>query len=565
MYILNSMASFQKKIIHGREYWYIVECRRVNGKPRPFVLEYLGNAEALLQRLQGRCARKKVKSYSHGAVYGLLQIVKELDISGILKEFLPKQKRDGLSVADTLLLGALHRAVEPGSKRRFSQWAGTTTLPKLMGIEVEKVTSQHFWDQMEVVKEEQLQAVENALIRRIFERYKIVPTLFFYDTTNFYTYIATENHRVKGVQRGHNKQKRNDLRQFNLALMTTRDPLLPLFSHVYEGNKNDISEFPEYLSMMIKRIKNVLENLQDITFVFDKGNNSPSGIAILEKEDVGYVGSLSIYSHKELIGIGPEQYHGVELSDGETVLVYRDKKMLWGKEHLVIVKKSEQLRQGQIRGFVKETKTTVCALEKMKGQLTNPQGKKRTKKQIEKQIERIVSGKFMKEVILVQIIKDRTYRSGYTLKYEIDNVRQKMIMEEVFGKKALFTNRMEWTDKEIIEAYHGQSRIEKVFRHLKNPYHLAVRPQFHWTDQKIRVHTFMCLLGLFLTELLRKKVLDAGLKLSLEEILDRLSNIRKSVSISYTGKQGKPTAQVCLEEMKDQEKNLWEIVTHTAV
>jgi transposase len=58
-------------------------------------------------------------------------------------------------------------------------------------------------------------------------------------------------------------------------------------------------------------------------------------------------------------------------------------------------------------------------------------------------------------------------------------------MDTIFGKKVFFTNRNDWTDREIIEAYHGQSKIEKIFRHLKNPYHLAIRPQFHWTDHKI--------------------------------------------------------------------------------
>ncbi|MBE7444354.1 MAG: hypothetical protein HS132_03590 [Planctomycetia bacterium] len=37
----------------GYKYWYIVESRRVNGKPRPIVLSYLGKADDLLKRLQG--------------------------------------------------------------------------------------------------------------------------------------------------------------------------------------------------------------------------------------------------------------------------------------------------------------------------------------------------------------------------------------------------------------------------------------------------------------------------------------------------------------------------------
>ena len=45
------MASIQRKVIHGHPYYYLVESRRVNGKPRPIVLAYLGSVGTLLQRL----------------------------------------------------------------------------------------------------------------------------------------------------------------------------------------------------------------------------------------------------------------------------------------------------------------------------------------------------------------------------------------------------------------------------------------------------------------------------------------------------------------------------------
>lgn len=43
------MASLQKHQVKGRTYWRIVESRRVNGKPRPVPVMYLGSAEDLLR------------------------------------------------------------------------------------------------------------------------------------------------------------------------------------------------------------------------------------------------------------------------------------------------------------------------------------------------------------------------------------------------------------------------------------------------------------------------------------------------------------------------------------
>jgi transposase len=43
--------------------------------------------------------------------------------------------------------------------------------------------------------------------------------------------------------RGHNKQKRTDLRQVNLGMLVSTDFHIPLFHKVYTGNVNDVTEF----------------------------------------------------------------------------------------------------------------------------------------------------------------------------------------------------------------------------------------------------------------------------------------------------------------------------------
>ena len=250
----------------------------------------------------------------------------------------------------------------------------------------------------------------------------------------------------------------------------------------------------------------------------------------------------------------------MELSDGKKVLCYRTKKLLWGKEHTILIKKSDKLKEGQIRGFLRDIDKKVSLLENLKEKLASPKAKRKDKEKLEKGIESILSGRFMKDVINVELKRSSRFKSGFTLTYRINEEKKQRIIDNIFGKKVLFTNRHTWTEREIIEAYHGQSKIERVFRHLKNPYHLAVRPQFHFTDQKIKVHTFICLLGLMLVEILRKKVYDAGIKMSLDDVLYHLGNIRESVSLFSTARKGKPRVEVQLEEMNEIEKRLFDVV-----
>ncbi len=52
-----------------------------------------------------------------------------------------------------------------------------------------------------------------------------------YDITNFQTYIATTNQRSTLAQRGKNKQRRNGLRQINVALLQARESQIPLLTY----------------------------------------------------------------------------------------------------------------------------------------------------------------------------------------------------------------------------------------------------------------------------------------------------------------------------------------------
>ena len=146
------MAFIQARISRGKKYWSIVECRRVNGKPRTFILEYLGTADSLLkQRQQGAL----LKSYSHGDTSALLNAAIELDVINIINKYIPrntkgtKPKRDGLTVGASFLLAAIGRACHPTSKLGWYNWCKGTSLEYSLKSQLKALDSQHFWDQIE--------------------------------------------------------------------------------------------------------------------------------------------------------------------------------------------------------------------------------------------------------------------------------------------------------------------------------------------------------------------------------------------------------------------------------
>jgi hypothetical protein len=126
------------------------------------------------------------------------------------------------------------------------------------------------------------------------------------------------------------------------------------------------------------------------------------------------------------------------------------------------------------------------------------------------------------------------------------------------GKTILVTDRDDWTDAAIVRGYRSQHHEEAAFRDLKNPRFLSVRPQGHWTDQKIRVQVFCCVLAWLLGSRLRREVTRHGLQLSLPQVLEALGEIRE-VGVVDPARGAEPARlQVTLSEMTPTQQALYD-------
>ena len=553
------MATIRKQKVKKYTYWQIVESKRINGKPQPVVLFHLGTAKKLLQLLTEKPFKRKIKSWSHGAVFALSEIAREMGFLNLFKSSFHHQQRHGLPVGTYLLMGGIHRAIEPGSKRAFGDWARQTTLPNILNFDPSKIESQDFWDQMETVTQQQIEYVEKEITRILKDKNLLTPSLLFYDTTNFFTYIDTNNTHCELPKRGRNKQKRNDLRQFGLAQVVTKEFLIPVCSEIYEGNQSDSNLFIPNITKLRKRFEELNFQIEGMTIVFDKGNNSKNNFKKLDEISLPYVASLTPSSHENLINVPKWRYYTVLVGE-KRIRCYRRKEKIWGKERTVILFLSEKLKEGQIRGLNQELAKKFKQLQELKDELNSPGAKSRKRYVLENHINKILYGERGSLLIDVEIIKQRGKRL-YDIRWKLDRFAYNWVTEVLFGKRILVTCRDEWSEEEIIAAYHGQSHVERTFRHLKNPYHHLVRRQFHWTDQKIKVHTFICLIGFLLTQLLWKKVTESGMKISPNRLLDRLEEIRQVEMLTLTDIKSKPQREIQLEEMDAELAELWKIVS----
>ncbi len=557
------MASIQPKTVNGRKYWQIVQSQRVNGKPRPIVLEHLGTADSLLKKLKGsKRGSLTVKSYSHGLVSVLLAVAKKLNVVQLINDEVKSQRpyfaeqpiRNNLTVGATLLLAAIGRVCKPTSKDAWRAWAEKTSLSYLLRMDFSKLDSQHFWDMMDSLPVDKIEDIELNLLGNIKDEYSLDSDTLFYDTTNFYTYINTTNVRRTIARRGKNKQKRTDLRQIGLAMVVSRKDLTPIFHETYQGNRNDSPVFRTLLIKIKKRMRDLGMDVNSHTIVFDRGCNAKRNLKIISNLKMHYVGALTPFHHKTLLKDAYGNFEPI-IVNGNQLSAYRDKREIWGEERTVLVYVSEKLKAGQLRGVYSAIEKQMKSLEELNTRLANPRSKKFTRKNLIKKIDEIVSMPGNTPCVIDYGVNKKR-NEPYVITFEMNEAVIAGI-EDRLGFRIIMTNRHDWTSSEIIIGYQGQSFIENAFRNIKNPMHLAITPEFHWTDQKIKIHFFTCVMGYMLTTILWKEVKGVGYRGSMTNFLEILTGIRLSNILEYVENGIKPRVNYQIELLNEQEKKLF--------
>jgi transposase len=547
------MASLQAYRSHGIQYYRIVESFRNDGKPSIRVLAHLGRVDDILQRHQHQQKEVPVRisSVSAGAVTALHHLTQELDLAGRINRAISPdedvQVRDALTVGESLVAAIIARACAPRSKRAFADWAKSTYLPDLMPFTSADLTSQHFWDQMHAVPVEKLAVIEQELVREVVRIEQLQLQALAYDTTNFYTHIASTNLRPKLPQRGKNKQGRHDLRQMGLALVVDQVTQLPLAHVLYEGARSDMKTFAEFLKPVRKRLRELTGQPDQLTLVFDAGASSRQNLEGLER----YVTAVRPSHHLALLSEAAEHLAEVQLSNGAAVRAWRTQRKIAGKQREVVVVFSPQLQEGQLRGLWQTLSRSWRELEEM--QLHPPVSVEAAKRKLDK----IRSHQYLRKLLCYEITRDG--QGPICIRLWSDWQEHQRLVTRYFGLRILITDRAEWSTAQIIQAYRGQSKVEAAFRDLKDPRMLSTRPQFHWTDQKLHVHSFICVTAYLLVTLLhlrakQKAAFDGGPR----RLLAELAEVRCCRLIDMTGHKGRPRVHWQIEEFDQARRPLLE-------
>ena len=561
------MPSITKKMIRGKPYYYARECKRINGKPKIVWQQYLGRPEDIIKaviepspRAEAVSKPKEAIVVDFGAVAALYDLSQRLRLTEHIDRHVPKQG-PGPSVGDYLLVAILNRCVAPCSKAGIGAWFQGTVLRRLMNLDSNQLSSQRFWENMDRVSGHAIQAIERDVTIQMVRDFGIDLKRVLFDGTNFFTFIDTFNDRSTLAQRGKSKEGRAALRIIGLALLVSADFHVPLFHRTYPGNQVDAPTFSSLTSELVARYREINTEAEHVTIVFDKGNNSQDNLDAIEDSPYHFIGSLVPTQHPDLLAIPAKMFQSLDEEGLEGVKVYRCQKEVFKAKRIVLVTYNENLFVAQSKTLLREIAKRQQLLRELQRQLRRHRegkvlgGSPPTLQGTTNKVQGWLKARHIKDLFQVEIYESEGLPS---LTYRFDNQAWDRLQKTLLGKTILFTDNDQWTDAEIIRGYRSQHHVETAFRRMKDCHHISLRPQYHWTDQKIEVHVFCCVLALMLCSLLRRELHQKGIDRSIPDLLDELGKIRE-VGVVYPplGKKKTPTIQMTLSQMSDDQRALY--------
>jgi transposase len=328
-------------------------------------------------------------------------------------------------------------------------------------------------------------------------------------------------------------------------------------SHAYPGNRPDVTQFSDVIDELATRYRELIDGAASAgrpapTVVFDAGQNSAANFAHLDATGLGFVGSLPPSDHPDLLAVparrrgpvDPDRYPGLSAHDTRATV--------FGVDRRVILTHSPTLHAAQARGFDQTLAKATRQLTDLAATLAR--GKtRRDRDTVHANIEAITRPRWVAQVLTTEL-------TGHTpadlrLTWRIDADARSALETETFGKRVLVTGHDDWTVPEVVAGYRSQSEVESGFRQLKDPHVVGFSPMFHWTDSKIRVHLFYCVLALAVAHLMRREADQAGLHLSVRELLAELAGIQETVLL-YPGSRGRPRARRILTDTTPTQRRL---------
>lgn len=193
------------------------------------------------------------------------------------------------------------------------------------------------------------------------------------------------------------------------------------------------------------------------------------------------------------------------------------------REYLCVVVYSAIFASEQLHSISATLTKVMQSIRRLASEIAKPESRF-AEEGIQRKLRRWLATPYISELLTCEL---KQTGKSWDLRMAFDNAALPLLLERRLGRTTLLTNRLDWTAEQVVDGYLGQQRIEQVFRGLKDGDWLRWGPMYHWTDSKIRVHAFYCLLRISLLQSIHKQAQAAWPGISMEKLIDELRQIQQ--------------------------------------
>ena len=341
--------------------------------------------------------------------------------------------------------------------------------------------------------------------------------LTYYDVTNYYfetmygdddIYELDENGEIKKDEKGKPIIKEKGFRKRGVSKENRKEPIvqmglfmdnngIPVSHKLFPGNTQDKTTFKEVLENDVDEM-----NLGRIVIVADNGMNTQENKYLITEKGNGYIVSKSVkksWTKLRDFALEDDKYTTIKNTTGEVVFKYKSRineiKLTYKNEDGVkstkIVKEKEIIYFSK-KHYDREVFQNKKFIEYLESCKENPDKLKDKQRKSQEFIEVLDIDKKTGEII-------KTDKLVVFLDKKLEKYKETM------GYYSIVTSEIDTDDKEIINRYHGLSRIEDSFRIIKSE--LEGRPVFVWTEEHIKAHFLICFIALTIIRIIQYKIL----------------------------------------------------------
>ena len=342
-------------------------------------------------------------------------------------------------------------------------------------------------------------------------------SLTYYDVTNYFfetmygdddVYELEENNEIVKGEDGKPIIVKKGFRKNGVSKENSKGPIvqmglfidnngIPVSHKLFPGNTQDKTTF-----------KNVLENdvdemnLGKIVVVADNGMNTQENKYLITEKGNGYIVSKSVKKSWTKIrswALENEDYTEINNSQGEVVFKYKSRineiELTYKNEDGT--KSKKKIKEKEIvywskKHYEKELHQNKKFIEYLESCKDNPDKLKDKQRKSQEFIKIVDVDKETGEIIHPE--KVIVFLDKKLEKYK-----------ETLGFYSIVTSEIDEYDKEVINRYHGLSRIEDSFRIIKSD--LEGRPIYVWLEEHIKAHFLICFIALTIIRIIQYKIL----------------------------------------------------------